>query len=155
VLDSPLAVESTNIQMTFFRSNRSRRVAITILSSVLASLLFACGDPKYQPPAIVVSFSPTPPTSINTDSTVGITAVVANDNNNAGVNFSCAPVGACGLFNPAQIASNVPTCYQAPAQVPTGNTVTLTATSVTDSTKSITSAPITVLNGSPVQPCTP
>src|ERR1035441_7757640 len=138
--------------MTLFQSHRLRWAVLTVLTSISLSLLISCGgDPKYQAPAIVVSFSPIPPTSINTDSTVGITVVVANDNNNAGVNFTCAPVGACGLFNPAQIASNVPTCYQAPAQVPTGNTVTITATSVTDPTKSITSAPITILKGSPVQ----
>ena len=118
MLDSRVAVESTNIQMTFFRSNRSRRLAITILTSVLASLLFGCGDPKYQPPAIAVTFFSAPPTSMDTDSTIGITAVVANDTKNAGVTFTCAPSGACGLFNPAQIASSVPTCYQAPPQVP-------------------------------------
>ena len=115
----------------------------------------ACGEPKNQAPAIAVTFFSAPPTSMNTDSTVGITAVVANDPQNAGVNFSCAPAGSCGLFNPAEIASNVPTCYQAPGQIPPANTVTVTATSVTDPTKSITSAPITIQKGAPVQPCTP
>jgi hypothetical protein len=121
----------------------------------MITLLVACGDPKYQPPAIVVTFFSPPPTSIDTGSTVGITAVVANDPKNAGVNFTCAPAGNCGLFNPSPIASNVPTCYEAPAQVPSGNTVTLTATSVTDPTKSITSPAITVLNGPSEQPCAP
>jgi hypothetical protein len=126
-----------------------------MVATAIITLLVACGDPKYQPPAIVVTFSPLPPTSINTSSTVGIIAVVANDLKNAGVNLTCAPAGECGLFNPDQIASNVPTCYQAPGQVPAGNTVTLTATSITDPTKSVTSAPITILNGDPVQPCSP
>lgn len=34
------------------------------------------------------------------------------------------------------VASGSPTTYQAPAQIPPGNTVTLTATSVTDNAKS-------------------
>src|SRR5208282_2095197 len=85
---------------------------------------------KYQPPAIAVTFSPyfPPPTSLNTGSTTGIAAVVANDPKNGGVNFTCVPARDCGSFNPAQIASNVPTCYQAPGTVPSGSSVTLTAT---------------------------
>jgi hypothetical protein len=124
---------------------------------VAAVALIACGDPKYQPPAIVVTFSPyfPPPTSLNTGTTTGIAAVVTNDPKNAGVNFTCVPAGDCGSFNPALIASNVPTCYQAPGTVPNGDTVTLTATSVSDPTKSISSAPITISRGDPVSGCTP
>jgi len=139
----------------FCRRSILLAIATAILAMATMTGFVACGDPKYQPPAIVVTFFPAPPTSIIADSTVGITAVVANDAQNSGVNFTCAPAGNCGLFNPAQIASNVPTCYQAPAQAPTGNTVTVVATSVTDPTKSITSAPITIQTGTPVQPCAP
>ncbi len=141
--------------MIFFRLNHLTRIVIIIITAALVTFLVACGDPKYQPPAIAVTFFSVPPTSMDTDSTIGITAVVANDTKNAGVTFTCAPSGACGLFNPAQIASNVPTCYQAPLQVPAGDTVTITATSVTDPTKSVTSLPITVLTGAPVQACAP
>jgi hypothetical protein len=132
-----------------------RHSRLFLIAAAMATLFVACGDPTYHPPAIVVTFSTTPPTSINTGSTVGITAAVANDPNNAGVNFSCSPAGSCGLFNPVQIASTIPTCYEAPAQVPAGNTVTITATSVTDPTKFVTSAPMTILNGAPSQPCAP
>jgi len=123
----------------------------------VALALIACGDPKYQPPAIVVTFSPyfSPPTSLNTGSTTGIAAVVINDTKNAGVNFTCVPAGDCGSFSPAQIASNVPTCYQAPGAVPSGSAVTLTATSVSDPAKSISSSPITISRGDPVSGCTP
>jgi hypothetical protein len=142
--------------MIFLRSNHLARIVTIIISTAaLVIFLVACGDPKYQPPAIAVTFFSVPPTSMDTDSTIGIAAVVANDTKNAGVTFSCAPSGECGLFNPAQIASNVPTCYQAPGQVPAGNTVAITATSVTDPTKFVTSLPIAVLAGAPVQACAP
>ena len=133
------------------------KVLIALATLVWAAIaaFVGCGDPKYQAPAIVVTFFSTPPTSINTGSTVGITAAVANDPQNGGVNFTCSPTGSCGLFNPAQIASTIPTCYAAPETVPVGNTVTITATSVTDPTKSVTSAPITILVGSSTQPCAP
>ncbi len=135
----------------------SKAMLATSMTAALAVAFIACGDPKYQPPTIVVTFSPyfPPPTSLNTGTTTGIAAVVANDPKNAGVNFTCAPSGDCGSFNPAQIASNVPTCYQAPGTVPSGSTVTLTATSVSDPAKSISSSPITISTGDPVSGCTP
>ena len=130
--------------------------AMLVTSMTAAVALTACGDTKYQPPAIAVTFSPyfPPPTSLNTDSTTGIAAVVANDPKNGGVNFTCVPAGDCGSFNPAQIASNVPTCYQAPGTVPSGSSVTLTATSVSDPAKSISSSPITISRRDPVSGCT-
>jgi len=134
----------------------TKAMIVASMTVTVAVALIACGDPKYQPPAIVVTFSPiSPPASLNTGTTTGIAAVVANDAKNAGVNFTCVPAGDCGSFNPAQIASNVPTCYQAPGTVPSGDTVTLTATSVSDPTKSISSAPITISMGDPVSGCTP
>ncbi len=108
-------------------------------------MLAACGDPHYQPPAIVVTFSmdfPVP-TALGVSTTAGIAAVVNNDPKNAGVSWTCLPAGQCGEFSPNPVASNVPTTYQAPPAIPQGNTVTVTATSVTDATKSV-SAMITI-----------
>ena len=101
--------------------------AMLVASMTAAGALIACGGRNDQPPAIVVTFSPyfPLPTSLNTGSTIGIAAVVTNDPKNAGVNFTCVPAGDCGSFNPAQIASNVPTCYQAPGTIPSSSTVTL------------------------------
>jgi hypothetical protein len=85
-----------------------------------------------------------PPSALDTDATAGIAAIVTDDSSsNASVTWTCIPSGQCGTFTPATIASNVPTQYQAPSAVPSGNTVTVTATSVTDPTKSI-SASITI-----------
>ena len=55
---------------------------------------------------------------------------------------------ACGSFNPATTGNEVPTTYTAPAAIPPGNTVTVTATSVTDSTKSV-SASIVISSAAP------
>jgi hypothetical protein len=135
----------------------AKAMAVTSMTAAVAIAFIACGDPKYQPPAIVVTFSPyfPPPTSLNTGSTTGIAAVVTNDPKNAGVNFTCVPAGDCGSFSPAQIASNVPTCYQAPGTVPSGSAVTLTATSVSDPSESISSSPLTISTGDPVSGCAP
>jgi hypothetical protein len=87
----------------------------------------------------VVTFYSPPPATLETGVTAGITAVVTNDSKNAGARFSCVPVGDCGT-TPNPIASNVPTSYQAPSTIPTGGSVTVTATSVTDPTKSVSAA---------------
>lgn len=130
-----------------------------IVTAMIAALLSGCGDPKYVPPAIVVTFDPNfpPPMSINAGAywDKGLAADVANDTKNAGVAFSCAPAGTCGTFNPTGTPTTVPTCYQAPSVAPTGGTVTVTATSATDPTKFVTSAPITVTIGTPGQSCEP
>jgi len=129
--------------MTFRRSTLPLIAKATLAMGAI-TVLVACGS-RYQAPAIMITFSTSfpPPSALSTGATAGIAAVVANDNANAGVNFSCLPAGQCGSFNPNPIASNVPTTYQAPPVVPPGNTVTVTATSVTDSSKFV-SATITI-----------
>jgi hypothetical protein len=128
-----------------FRQATLPVIAKTIVAIGAIAMLVACGGSKYQAPAITITFSTSfpPPSALGTSATAGIAAVVTNDPANAGVNFSCLPMGQCGSFNPNPIASNVPTTYQAPPVVPPGNTVTVTATSVTDSSKFV-SATITI-----------
>jgi hypothetical protein len=100
-----------------------------------------------QGPAISVTLNPAPRAQMNVSSAAPFTAVVANDPQNAGVNWSvtCGSVH-CGSFNPTSTASAVATQFTAPATIPSGNTVTVTATSVADNTKSI-SATITITQG--------
>lgn len=96
--------------------------------------------------SVAVTFAAAPPTSLLIDAAaINITANVANDPNNAGVNWTvtCGSAGQCGSFNPTSTLSGVATQYTDPADVPTGNTVTVTATSVTDNTK-IATATITI-----------
>jgi hypothetical protein len=118
---------------------------IVIVIVIALATFTACGDPKYQAPAIVVAFSTgfPPPAALEISGTTGIAAVVTNDPKNAGVNFSCVPSKECGTFSPNPVASNVPTTYQAPPTVPAGGSVTVTAASVTDPTKFV-SATITI-----------
>jgi ferredoxin len=87
-------------------------------------------------PAITVTLSGTPPTSLVIGTTGSFTATIANDSANKGVTWTvtCGSSGACGSFSPTSTASGSPTTYTAPAAVPTNNTVTITATSVTDTT---------------------
>jgi hypothetical protein len=71
------------------------------------------------------------------------TTVSATTNDTAGVTWSCAPASSCGGFASSQAMSGVADSYTAPSQIPSGNLVTLTATSVTDTTKSA-SAQVTI-----------
>ncbi len=98
------------------------------------------------PPPIAVTIGPRAGT-LQPSSGLGITAFVANDSANAGVTWSvtCGTTGACGSFNAASSLSGVTTDYSAPTAVPSGNTVKIKATSVTDTTKSA-SATITIAN---------
>jgi hypothetical protein len=125
-----------------------------LCTATLLALLASCGgDSKSQAPPITVAFDPNfpPPAQLNTGAYAPIAAVVTNDNQNAGVNFTCTPAGACGTFTPATTGSGTPVCYLAPAEVPTGGTATVTATSVTDATK-FKSATINIISGLP-NPC--
>jgi len=69
--------------------------------------------------------------------TASLVATVSNDYTNAGVDWgvSCGSPGACGNLSPAHTASAAATTFTAPSAPPTGNTVTITATSTADPTK--------------------
>jgi hypothetical protein len=87
--------------------------------------------------------------------TVSMNAKITNDvsaNPQVQWTATCASP-ACGSFNPTTTGSEVQTTYTAPPAIPSGGTVTVTATSVTDPTKSastniiITKAAPTRANG--------
>ena len=80
---------------------------------------------------ITVAISSAPP-SLSLNGTANISAIVFGDSASAGVNWTAT----AGTFNPAQTPSGVPTTYTAPSAIPSGGKVTITATSVTDPTKS-------------------
>jgi hypothetical protein len=87
--------------------------------------------------SVTVTISPitisvtAPPASMEINGTAQIAGTVANDLPNAGVDWSCTPVGACGTFTPAHTASAADTTYQAPSAP---STVTITAASTTEPT---------------------
>jgi hypothetical protein len=117
-----------------------------VASSVTDGTATATASISISAPAgVSVSFAATPPAALTINDTFPLTAVVTGDSKNAGVTWSvaCGAV-ACGTLNPTSTASNAATTYTAPAAIPTGNTVKVTATSVTDNTKSV-SATITIV----------
>jgi hypothetical protein len=98
------------------------------------------------PPPIAVTFGPRA-SALQPSGGSGFTAFVTNDSANAGVTWTvtCGSAGACGSFAATSTASGVAADFSAPAAIPSGNTVTITATSVTDSTKKAT-AVLTIAN---------
>ncbi len=78
--------------------------------------------------------------SVPAGGTATFSATVSNDGAQGGVAWSCTPTDACGLFSPPATPSGMATIYTAPAVVPTGGQVTVTAKSVTDNSKSASSS---------------
>lgn len=88
---------------------------------------------------ISVGFAPAPPATLATGATAQFRALLNNDTSNAGVSWSViCGASDCGSFNPAKTTSGVVTTFTAPAAVPSGGTVQVVATSVTDPTKAAT-----------------
>src|SRR5882762_7367458 len=117
---------------------------IPFLGMLALAFLTGCGGGSSSgPQPILVVLSTPPPSSIVAGGTATISATVSNDTAAKGVTWSCAPAGTCGSFNPMSTASGASTTYTAPASSPSGGMVTITASSVTDSTKSA-SASVTI-----------
>lgn len=89
--------------------------------------------------------------TIIANATASLIATVNNDYSNAGVDWtvSCGSAGACGSFSLTHTASGVATTYTAPSAPPSGNTVTITATSTADPTKSAQQQNVTVTTSRP------
>jgi len=116
--------------------------------ATLAVSIAGCGGGG-TPVPITVGFSPQPPGSVVAGSVTSITAVVNNDPNNRGVNWSVTCGSSqCGSFSATSTASGVATSFTAPSTVPSGNTVTITATSQSASSATV-SATITITTSAP------
>jgi hypothetical protein len=102
------------------------------------------------PQPILISFQRVPPASLQVNATVPLSAKIANDDSaNPMVKWTVACGSApCGSFNPISTSSESATNYTAPSAVPSGNSVTVTATSLTDATKSV-SATINITPAAP------
>ncbi len=137
-----------------------RKLANLFAASAIALLVTACNAGSSNGPnppdnPISIAFSTQPVTSLTAGKTTNITAIVSNDNTNAGVKWplSCSSTGsACGSLSAATTASGTAVTYTAPTTVPPGGIVTITATAAADSTQfvtgtiSITALPQVVLN---------
>jgi hypothetical protein len=98
---------------------------------------------------ISIQFGSVPVTTLPVNGTTTLKAVLTNDYVAGGANWTATCGGsACGSFSPSKTSSGQATTYTAPASVPSGGTVVIAATSVTDPTKSISTVvtiePITV-----------
>lgn len=95
------------------------------------------------PPPISLSIAPSS-ASVPTSSTQDFTATVQNDSQNKGVSWFLSGAGcngaSCGTLSAASSASGTPITYTAPPGLPNPATVSLTATSIADNTKSPVSA---------------
>ena len=124
-----------------------RLLAYLVITTALMIFPTACGNQNSSMPPIIVTFTDgfKPPPTMVVGTTAGIAATVTNgplNGNNVGWTVTCGSAPQCGSFDPGSTPTTIPTTYTAPTIVPTGNTVTVTATSGVDSTKSV-SATIT------------
>lgn len=114
---------------------------LPLLAMSIVATISGCGGgsspgPGPAPQPLSVTLSTVPPAFLGTGGTASVAATVQNDTAGGGVNWSCTPASACGTFSPTFTASGSMTTYTAPAAVPSGSSVTIIATSVTDPSKS-------------------
>src|SRR5580704_16803296 len=138
-----------------------RGVVRTNVAAICACVMMSvagfsgCGGGSSTSPAppvssVSVALSPGSAT-VQASQTSSFTATVTNDPKNAGTTWALSGAGctaaACGTLSGMTAASGAAVMYTAPAAVPNPPTVTLTATSVDDATKSA-KATITLTAGS-------
>jgi hypothetical protein len=94
------------------------------------------------PPSISVAFYLLPPSSMPTGTSAPVSAQITNDASaNPQVTWSVTcNSSACGSFSTTTTGNEVSTTYNAPSEVPVGGSVSVTAKSVTDPTKSVSAA---------------
>jgi len=140
------------------------------MKTLLSVLTFLCGlcllagcgggnSTTPPPPAITVDLSPNSAQALDVNQSDSFTATVSNDSSNQGVNWTVtcpAGVNTCGAMLQSKTASGTPNKYIAPTNVTSSETVTLTASSIADSTRSksvrVTVNPaLSLVNPPPVQ----
>jgi hypothetical protein len=104
------------------------------------SFWFGCGNSTPIKKSISVNLSPSAQMNIDQGQIYGFTASVSNDSSSQGVSWSMSGTActgtACGTFTSKTTSGAT---YNAPAMVASSLTVTITATSVADSTKTMSS----------------
>lgn len=98
-------------------------------------------------PTISVAIVQAPPSSLIVGTSAPVSATVSNDPANAGVDWVaiCGSAPNCGSFSPSHTASGAATTFTTPFGVPAHSTVTVTALSATDHSKT-SGAPVTVVS---------
>jgi len=134
---------------------KGNTVTLTATSVANPSLSVSATITITAPIPIAVSFAANPPASIQASAKLSLSANIANDvSSDPQVTWTVTcSAAACGAFQPTTTAGGAITDFTAPMSVPTGGSVKITATSVTDSTKSVsatlvvTAAVATLANG--------
>ena len=108
-----------------------------VLLAVFALGVAGCGGSSHK---VTIT---TAPTTLAAGASSNVVATVAHDSSDQ-INWTCAPAGSCGSFNPTETANGSPSVYTAPPAAPSGGSVTITATSVNHPSRSaMTSVSIT------------
>jgi len=126
---------------------RTSVAAIRMLVLMTTGFFWGCGGGSSTSPApqnnVSVTLNPASAT-VQASQATSFTATVLNDPKNEGASWTLSGAGcsgaACGMLSGTKSASGAPVMYTAPAAVPNPPTVTLTATSVDDTTKSAKAA---------------
>src|SRR5580704_15730756 len=120
----------------------TRGTLLTVLLALVALASAGCGGGSSTGLEVTIT---TAPTSMVVGSTANVAATVTDDPKNGGVTWNCTPAPFCGVtsFNPGQTASGANSTFTAPSTVPPGSQlVTISATSVTDT--SVTSNSVNI-----------
>jgi hypothetical protein len=120
----------------------TRGTLLIVLVALCALANAGCGGGSSTGLEVTIT---TAPTSMVVGSTANVAATVTDDPKNGGVTWNCTPAPFCGVtsFNPGQTASGANSTFTAPSTVPPGSQlVTISATSVTDT--SVTSNSVNI-----------
>jgi hypothetical protein len=115
--------------VTLYASSSADHSRFSALSLVIAG----------QPISVAIVASTPPPFTLPVGGAMSLTGTLSNDYTVGGgsINWSLSCQSSdCGSLGATKTTSGTAVTYTAPAAVPTGNTVTVTATSVTDPTVS-------------------
>lgn len=130
-----------------------RQILILLLVAIIA-LLVGCGGnaanvQNPQPPpqsSITIAFQSQPAGSLSVGFAENLTAVVANDSSNEGVDWSltCETPGSCGSLSALHTSSGAPTTYTAPSTIAANSmTVKIVALATANQSQNVV-APIVV-----------
>jgi hypothetical protein len=102
-----------------------------VLLSICALAVAGCGGSSHR---VTIT---TAPSTLAAGASSNVVAVTSHDSSDQ-INWSCAPSGACGSFNPTPTQSGTGSTYTAPPVAPSGGSVMITATSTDHPSRSDT-----------------
>jgi hypothetical protein len=108
---------------------------VVTVTACSMSVTTACGNAMAtevatSPTPIVITMTKMPPATLGENAPATLTATANPAGQNIVWSAACGTSDGCGSFNPAQTSTGQSTIYTAPATVPQGSVVTITAASV-------------------------